>query len=340
MSVDIVLDLGTSKTLIYGRGRPLLERPSIVTVDFETFEPVYYGDDAKSTLGRTPEVLTTVKPIEHGVVSDYDIAVSMISKYMFDCFGSKVIRPRMATCLPTGLTEMQHHTLIKVLEESGGRNIAIVESPLAIAVGLEIDFDSPKGNMIVDIGAGTTDIAVISMGAVVTSVSDHIASDDFDDAIVKYVRRKHNIEIGYLTAEEIKKQIGTVVKRSVDITMIAKGKNLLTGLPESFEITSAELYGTMLETALLICNAVKKVLEKTNPDILSDIMEEGIYLTGGGSLTNGMHKLMSDFLGTKIIPVQDPTHSVARGLSLAIKKPQVLKKLTKHHRFIKDLIIE
>ncbi len=340
MSVDIVLDLGTSKTLIYGRGRPLLERPSVVTVDFETFEPVYYGDDAKLTLGRTPEVLTTVMPIEHGLVSDYDIAVSMISKYMLDCFGSKVIRPRIATCLPTGLTEMQHHTLTKVLEESGGRNIVIVESPLAIAVGLEIDFDSPKGSMIVDIGAGTTEIAVISMGSVVVSDSNHIASDNMDDAIIKYVRRKHNVEIGYLTAEEIKKQIGTVVKRSVDITMIARGKNLLTGLPESFEITSAELYETMFETAVLICNAVRKVLERTNPDLLSDIMEEGIYLTGGGSLTNGMHQFMSEFLGIKIIPVQDPTQSVAKGLSMAIKKPAILKKLTKHQRFIKDLVID
>lgn len=340
MSVDIVLDLGTSKTLIYGRGRPLLERPSVVTVDFETFEPVYYGDDAKLTLGRTPEVLTTVKPIEHGLISDYDIAVSMISKYMLDCFGSKVIRPRIATCLPTGLTEMQHHTLTKVLEESGGRNVLIVESPLAIAVGLEIDFNSPKGSMIVDIGAGTTEIAVISMGSVVVSDSNHIASDNIDEAIIKYVRRKHNIEIGALTAEQIKKQIGTVVKRSVDITMIARGKNLITGLPESFEITSAELYETMLETAVLICNAVRKVLERTNPDLLSDIMEEGIYLTGGGSLTNGMHQFMSNFLGIKIIPVQDPTQSVARGLSMVIKKPSVLKKLTKHQRFIKDLVID
>ena len=340
MSVDIVLDIGTSKTLIYGRGRPLLEKPSVVTVDFETFEPVYYGDDAKLTLGRTPEVLTTIKPIEHGVISDYDIAVSMISKYLLDCFGSKVIRPRIATCLPTGLTEMQHHTLTKVLEESGGRNIVIVESPLAIALGLDIDFNSPKGSMIVDIGAGTTDIAVISMGAVVGSHSEHTASDDFDEAIVKYVRRKHNIEIGYLTAEEIKKQIGTVVRRSVDITMIARGKNLLTGLPQSFEITSAELYETMFETAVLICNAVRKVLEKTNPDILADIMEEGIYLTGGGSLTNGMLKFMGEFLGVKIIPTQDPAHSVARGLSAAIKRPLTLRKLTNHHRFIKDLIIE
>lgn len=340
MSVDIVLDIGTSKTVICARGKILLEQPSVVTVDSETFSPVYFGDDAKATIGRTHEALTTVKPIEHGIVSDYDIAVSMLSKYMVDCFGSKVIRPSVATSLPTGLTEMQHHTLTKVIEESGGRNVIILEGPLAVAIGLDIDFSSPKGNMIVDIGAGTTDISVISMGGLVQSHSDHIASDDFDDAIVKYVRRKHSIEIGYLTAEAIKKQIGTVVRRSVDITMIARGKNLLTGLPQSFEITSAELYETMFETAVLICNAVRKVIERTNPDIISDIMEKGIYLTGGGSLTNGMPQFMGEFLGTKIIPAQDPTHSVARGLSMAIKKPQLLKKATKQLRFIKDLIIE
>lgn len=340
MSIDIVLDIGTSKTVIYGRGKALLEQPSVVTVDSESFEPVYFGFDAKATIGRTHEALTTVKPIEHGIISDYDIAVSMLSKYMFDSLGSKVIRPRVATCLPTGLTEMQHHTLTRVVEESGGRNVIILESPLAVAIGLDIDFSSPKGNMIVDIGAGTTDIAVISMGGLIQSRSEHIASNDFDDVIVKYVRRKYNIEIGYLMAEEIKKQVGTVVKRDVDITMIARGKNLLTGLPESFEITSTELYETMFETAVLICNAVRGVIEKTNPDILADIMEKGIYLTGGGSLINGMSQFMSEFLGTKIIPVQDPAHSVARGLSMAIKKPQALKTAIKQLRFIKDLIIE
>lgn len=340
MSVDIAIDLGTSKTVIYGNSRILLEEPTAVTIDSETFEPIYFGTDAKETMGRTPETLSCVHPIEHGAIADYDIAHAMLSKYMIDVFGSKIVRPRVIACLPTGLTELQHRFMGKVIEESGGRSVTVIETPLAVALGVGIDFNEPKGTMVVDIGAGATDIASISMGGIVQCDSFKTASVDFDDAIIKFVRRNFNIEIGPLTAELIKKQVGTVVRRPVEITMIAKGRNLRTGLPEAFEVTSGQIYETVFDTAISICNAVRKVIEKTDPDIVADIMSGGIHLTGGGSLIYGMDKFMEDFIGAKVIPAADPSHSVIKGAAQAIKYPSLLKNVNYQVRSMKDLIIE
>ncbi len=340
MSVDIAIDLGTSKTVIYGNSRIILEQPTMVTVDAETFEPVYFGEQAKASLGRTPDTLLCVKPIEGGAIADYDTALAMMTKYMLHAFGNKIIRPRVMACLPTGLTELQHRFMGKVMEESGGRNVTVIASPLAIALGVGVDFSEPKGAMVVDIGAGVTDIATISMGGIAQCDSFKTASKDFDEAIIKFVRRNFNIEIGPLTAETIKKRVGTVVQRPVEITMIAKGRNLRTGLPESFEITSGQVYETVFDIAVSISNAVRKVLEKTDPDIVSDIMENGIHLTGGGSLINGMPQFMEEFIGTKIIHATDPAHSTIKGASMALKNPSLLKDIDYQVRSMKELIID
>ena len=340
MAMQIGIDLGSYKTVISEQNRIVVEQPSIVTVDSDGFSPVYFGDTAKASLGRTPETLTCVKPIEHGVIADYDIAFFMLSEYMKRAFGNKVIRPSVIACLPTGLTELQHHSLADVIVDSGGRNVTVIESPLAACFGLGIDMSSPKGSMIVDIGAGTTDVATISLGGIVQCGSFNLASYDFDDAIAKYIRRAYNIEIGELTAESIKKQIGSVVSRDVEITVIAKGRNLRTGLPQSFEITSREIYDTVYDTAIQICNSVRKVMERTDPDIVADIMESGIYLTGGGSLINGMSSFMSEFIGTKVIMAPDPLHSASKGMAVAAKNPKLLKNIDYQLRSIKELIIE
>ena len=340
MSVDIAIDLGTSKTVISANDRILLEEPTMVTVDAETFEPVYFGHDAKATLGRTPDTLSCISPIEHGAIADYDIALEMLTKYMLDVFSNKVVRPRVMACLPTGLTELQHRFMGRVIEESGGRNVTVIESPLAVALGVGVDFNEPRGTMVVDIGAGTTDIASISMGGIVQCDTCKTASNDFDDAIIKFVRRNFNIEIGPLTAESIKKQVGSVVHRPMEITMIAKGRNLRTGLPEAFEITSGQIYNNVFDTAVTICNAVRKVLERTDPDIVADIMADGIHLTGGGSLINGMSQFMEEFIGTKIIQAEDPTHSVVKGASMALKNPALLQNINYQIHSLKELIIE
>lgn len=340
MATEIGIDLGTSKTVIFSSSKVVLELPSIVTVDNESWEPVYYGEKAKQTLGRTPESLVCVSPIERGVISDYDIAELMLKKYMNQAFGNKIVRPRIVASVPVGLTELQHHSLANVIESSGGRNITVIESPLAVAFGLELDFSKPHGTLIVDIGAGTTDIAVISMGGISVCDSFKTASGDFDTQIARYIRKEFNIEIGPLMAEAIKIQIGSVIERPVEIAMVARGRNVFTGLPESFEITSSEVYEAIKETADTICNAIRSVLSKTDPDLVADINEDGLYLTGGGSQLYGMDAFLADFIGTSVHKLEDPSHSVVRGAAVPLKQPNLLKNVNYQLRSIKELIIE
>ena len=340
MAMEIGIDIGSSKTVIFSSSKVVLELPSVVTVDSDTWEPLYYGEKAKQTMGRTPDSLECVQPIRHGIIAEYDIAEAMLKEYMQIAFGNKIVRPKMMATLPVGLTELQHHSLSNVVESAGGRNISVIESPLAIAFGLGLDFSKPHGYLVVDIGAGTTDIAVITMGGVAVCESFKIASYDFDAQIVKYIRKEYNIEIGNLMAESIKKQIGTVVPRPVEIAMIAKGRNVFTGLPESFEITSGEIYEAVRETADSICNAIRTVLSKTDPDLVADINSDGLYLTGGGSLINGMDKLISEYAGTAVHMLEDPTHSVVRGAAVALRKPELLRYVNYQLRSIKELAIE
>lgn len=339
MATEIGIDLGTSKTVIFSSSKVVLELPTVVTVDSETWEPVYFGEKAKQTLGRTPESLVCVHPIEHGVIAEYDIAEKMLKEYMASAFGNKVVRPKIMATLPAGLTELQHHSLANVVVSGGGRDVSVIESPLAVAFGLGLDFSKPHGYLIVDIGAGTTDIAVVSMGGIAVCDSFKVASYDFDAQIIRYIRREYNIEIGPLMAEEIKKQIGTVVERPVEVAMVAKGRNVFTGLPESFEITSSEVYEAVLETAYNICDAIRLVLNKTDPELIADIKNDGLYLTGGGALINGMADLMTGRLSTKVILLDDPTHSVVKGAAVALSKPQLLKNVNYQLRSIKELEI-
>lgn len=340
MATEIGIDLGTSKTVIFSSSKVVLELPSVVTVDSESWEPVYYGEKAKQTMGRTPDSLECVMPIQHGVIADYDIAEMMLKNYMQKAFGSKIVRPRIMATLPAGLTELQHHSLANVVESGGGRNITVIEGPLAVAFGLGLDFSKPKGSLIVDIGAGTTDIAVISMGGIAVCDSFKTASSDFDDHIARYIRKEYNIEIGPLMAEKIKKEIGSAVERPIEIAMVAKGRNVFTGLPESFEITSDEVYEAIKEPAAAICNAIRSVLSKTDPDMIADITAEGLYLTGGGSLLYGIDKLISQFTSMRINLLDDPTHSVVKGAAVALKKPELLKNVDYQMRSVKELIIE
>lgn len=340
MSTEIGIDIGTSKTVIFSSSKVVLELPSVVTVDSETYEPVYYGEKAKQTLGRTPVTLECVMPIEHGVIADYDIAEMMLKNYMQQAFGNKIVRPSIMATLPAGLTELQHHSLSNVVESAGGRNIFVIEGPLAIAFGLGLDFSKPHGSLIIDIGAGTTDIAVVSMGGIAVCDSFKTASADFDFHITRYIRKAYNIEIGPLMAESIKKQIGSAIERPYDIAMVAKGRNVFTGLPESFEISTSEVYEAILEPLSAICNAIRAVLSKTDPDMIADITADGIYLTGGGALLYGMDKMISEFTGIKVNVLDDPTHSVVKGAAVALKNTDLLKNVDYQMRSVKELIIE
>ena len=340
MATDIGIDLGTSKTVIFSSSKVVLEKPNIVTVDAESWEPVYFGAKAKQTLGRTPDSLTCVSPIERGVIADFDIAETMLKRFMNKAFGNRIFRPRIMATLPPGLTELQHHSLANAVESAGGRNISVIESPLAIAFGLGLDFSTPHGTLIVDVGAGTTDIAVISLGGIAACDSFKTASLDFDNQIIKYVRKEYNIEIGPLTAEAIKIKIGAAVKRDIEIAMLAKGRNVFTGLPESFEITGSEVYEAINDSLDSICNAIRMVLQTADPDLVADIMSDGMYLTGGGSQLYGLDKRIGEYLGLQVHLMDDPQYSVVKGAAVALKKPELLKNVDYQLRSIKELVIE
>lgn len=340
MATDIGIDLGTSKTVIFSSSKVVLELPNTVTVDAETWEPIYFGEKAKQTLGRTPDSMVCVNPIERGVISDYGIAEAMLKNYMEKAFGNKVLRPRIMATLPAGLTELQHHSLANVVESAGGRNISVIESPLAIAFSLGLDFSAPHGTLIVDIGAGTTDIAVVSMGGIAACDSFKTASLDFDAQIIRYIRKEYNIEIGPLTAEEIKIKIGTAVKRDIDVAMVAKGRNVFTGLPESFEISSGEIFEAISDTVDTICNAIRQVLNKTDPDLVADITTDGLFLTGGGAQLFGLADKISRYIGVKVTLLDDPKYSVVKGAAVALKKPEMLKNIDYQLRSIKELEVE
>ncbi|MBE6728853.1 MAG: rod shape-determining protein [Ruminococcaceae bacterium] len=339
MSAEIGIDLGSSKTVIFSDSKIVIEEPSIVTVDAETYTPVYFGSKAKETLGRTPDTLECIHPIQHGLIADYDIAEAMLKHYTEKAFGNKIIRPKVMATIPTGLTELQHHSLANVVQAGGGRSVHVIEAPIAIAAGLGINFESAGGNLIVDIGAGTTDIAVLSLGGIVSCDSFKTASYDFDDIIMNYVRRKRNIAIGKLTAENIKKQIGSVSERPVEVTAIAKGRNRFSGLPEAFEINSGEIYKKLNECALIICNAIRKVLEVTEPDLLSDIKQKGLHLVGGGSKIFGMAELISSFTGLDVITYDEPEYSLVKGAAVALTKPELLRNVNYQERSIRELEI-
>ena len=340
MATDIGIDLGSSKTVIFSSSKVVLELPNVVTVDSETWEPVYFGEKAKQTIGRTPDSLLCVTPIERGVISDYDIAETMLKNYMQQAFGNRILRPRIMATLPAGLTELQHHSLSNVVESAGGRNISVIEGPLAVAFGLGLDFSKPRGTLIVDIGAGTTDIAVISMGGISVCESFKTASSDLDMQIIRYVRKEYNIEIGALTAEMIKIKIGSALKRDIEVAIVAKGRNVFSGLPESFEISSGEVYDAIKDTLDVICGAIRQVLNRTDPDLVADITADGMCLTGGGSQLNGLAEMLGNYFGISIHQLDDPAHSVVKGAAVALKNPGLLKNVDYQMRSIKELAIE
>ena len=340
MTTDIGVDIGSSKTVIFSSSKIVLERPSVVTVDADTWQPVYFGDKALQTYGRTPDSLVCVHPIENGMIADLEIAEAMLKNYMDEAFGRKIFKPRVMAALPTGVTELQHHSMAQVVMAGGGRNVTVIENPIAVAIGLGLDFTQPRGSLIVDMGAGTTDIATVSLGGIAECDSFKVAGNTFDDLIIKYIRKEYGVEIGPLTAENLKKQLSTVVKRPVEIAVLAKGRNVFTGLPQTFEVTSTEIHRVIIDAAMSICNAIRKVLEKTDPDIVADVMNDGIYLTGGTSLMNGMSELVEQYFGTKVHIDSDPTHSVVRGAAIALKNPKLLGNVDFQYRSIKELAVE
>ena len=340
MRTDIGIDLGTNFTRIFmGKSIALCE-PSVVTVNDMTGEAVNYGYDAYKAIGRTSDLRIPVCPIENGTVADFRAAELMLKEYVHRVCGKKVIRPRAIVAIPCGTTAVQQRSVLDAMESAGARNVCLVEAPLATVIGMGMDFSTPKGITIIDIGKGTTDIAVISMGGLARSVSLKTGGAAFDDAIVKFVRNEHNVNIGVVTAERLKKQIGCVKRRPVEVGMTVSGINLFSGLPQSVEITSGDLLRVMNETADDIIRSVQDVFEHTAPEMLADTAEDGIVLTGGGALTYGMAEMLSIRLSTKINMAEDPENSVVNGLGKALEDFSMLKNRDYHFRSLEDLMVE
>lgn len=313
---DIGIDLGTASVLVYVRGKGVvLKEPSVVAFDRDTNKIKAIGEEARLMLGRTPGNIVAVRPLRQGVISDYTVTEKMLSYFINRTVGKSLFgrKPRISVCVPSGATEVEKKAVEDATYQAGAREVSIIEEPVAAAIGAGIDISKPCGNMIVDIGGGTADIAVISLGGVVVSSSIKVAGDDFDEAIVRFMRKKHNLLIGERTAEEIKINVGTVYKRPENLTMDVRGRNLVTGLPKTVTVTSEETEEALREPAYQIVDAVHNVLERTPPELAADISDRGIVLTGGGSLIQGLEELIEEKTGINTMTAEDPLTAVAIG---------------------------
>ena len=315
MSVDIGIDLGTASILVYVRGKGVvLKEPSVVAFDRDTNEIKAIGEEARMMLGRTPGNIIAVRPLRKGVISDYTVTEKMIKYFVQKSLGKRTLKkPRISVCVPSGVTEVEKKAVEEATYAAGAREVYLIEEPVAAAIGAGIDISKPCGNMIVDVGGGTSDIAVISLGGTVVNRSLKIAGDDFDDAIVRYMKKQHNLLIGERTAEEMKIKIGTVCPFAEESVMEVRGRNLITGLPKTVEVAASETEEALREAALQIVEAVTGVLEQTPPELSADILDRGIVLTGGGAMLRGLEGLIEEKTGIHTMTAEEPMQAVAVG---------------------------
>lgn len=322
---DIGIDLGTASVLVYVGGKGIvLTEPSVVAIDTKTNKLLAVGVEAQRMLGRTPGNIVAVRPLRDGVISDYETTERMLKHFLKKVCKRKLFKPRVVVCVPSGVTGVEKRAVIDATMQAGARKTYIVEEPIAASIGAGIDISKPCGNMVVDIGGGTTDIAVISLGGIVVSNSIKIAGDKFDEAIIRYIRKKHNIMIGERTAEDIKINIGCVFPRDKDLTIEVKGRSLVSGLPKNIQISSAEALDALEENAVAIVEAVHAVLEQTPPELIADISSNGLMLTGGGSLIYGMAKLLQKETGIPAMMADDAISCVALGTGKTLEHISVL----------------
>ena len=314
-SNDIGIDLGTASILVYIKGKGVvLKEPSVVAIDRENGKIQAIGEEARLMIGRTPGNIVAVRPLRQGVISDYTITEKMLKYFIDKSVGKRTFRkPRIAVCIPSGATEVEKKAVEDATYSAGAREVKIIEEPVAAAIGAGINIEKAVGNMIVDIGGGTADIAVISLGGTVVSTSIKIAGDDFDESIVRFMRKKHNLLIGERTAEEIKINIGAAYRRPEVLTMEVKGRNLVTGLPKTIEVNSDETLEALREPAMQIVDSVHNVLERTPPELAADVYDRGIVLTGGGALLSGLDALIEEKTGINTIVADNPLTAVAIG---------------------------
>ena len=317
---EVGIDLGTANVLVYIKGKGIvLNEPSVVAINNDTDEILAVGEEARQMLGRTPANIVAVRPLRDGVISDYDITERMLKYFIRKTCGSgRFFKPKIMVCVPSGVTEVEKRAVREAATQAGGKDVYLMEEPVAAAIGAGIDIAKPDGVMVIDIGGGTTDIAVISLGGIVASTSVKIAGDKFDEAIIKYMRKAHKLYIGERTAEELKVTIGTAFPRDEVVTKECRGRDLVTGLPKSVDVTSDEMMDALEEPLYAITEAVHNVLERTPPELAADISNSGIIITGGGALLYGIDRRIEERTGIKVIIAEDPKSCVAIGTGKAL----------------------
>ena len=326
-SDEVGIDLGTANVLVYIKGKGVvLDEPSVVAINRDTNEIVAVGEEARQMLGRTPSNIVAVRPLRDGVISDYDVTERMLKYFIRkSCGNSRFFKPRIMVCVPSGVTEVEKRAVREAATQAGGKSVYLMEEPVAAAIGAGLDIARPNGIMVIDIGGGTTDVAVIALGGIVASNSIKVAGDKFDEAIIRYMRKEHKLYIGERTAEEMKMTIGTAYPREQVVVQECRGRDLVTGLPKSIEITSKQMMEALEEPVTAICESVHGVLERTPPELAADISNSGIVLTGGGALLNGIDKRIQERTGIPVIIAEDPKSCVAIGTGKALNSIDLLE---------------
>lgn len=323
---DIGIDLGTSSIIVYIKGKGVvLKEPSVVAIDQYTDKFLAVGEEARQMLGRTPGNIVAIRPLKDGVISDYEITQRMLKYFIEKSLNKSIFKPRIIICVPSGITEVEKRAVIEASNNAGAIRTYIIEEPIAAAIGSDIDISEPDGSMIIDIGGGTTDIAIIALGGIVISKSIKIAGDDFDSHISRYIRKKYNMLIGENTAQNLKQNIGYAHALEEDVYESIVGRDLLTGLPKSLEMSSGDVLEAIEEPLDDILTAIHSVLERTPPELAADISNRGILLTGGGSLLKGLDKLISERTGIEAKLSNNPVECVARGTGKSLNWVSILE---------------
>lgn len=331
---DMGIDLGTANTLVYIDGQDVVIRePSVVAIQTNTREVLAVGEEAKNMIGRTPGSIVAIRPLKDGVIADFDVTQNMLKYFIKKANGKRsIFQPRVVVCVPSGVTEVEKRAVEEAAIQAGARDAYLIEEPMAAAIGAGLPVHEPTGSLVVDIGGGTTEVAIISLGGIVTSKSIRVGGDELDESIVNYIKKEYNLMIGERTAESIKITIGSASMAEKETKMPARGRDLLTGLPKTIDITSTEIYEALHEPIHHIVDAIKSTLEKTPPELAADVMEQGIMLTGGGALLQGIDTLIHRETGMPVKIAENPLDCVAIGTGNAIQSIDMLKKTLPSNR--------
>ena len=329
MTKDMGIDLGTANTLVYIKGQGIVVRePSVVAIRDDSKDVLAVGEEAKRMIGRMPGNIVAIRPMKDGVIADFDITQSMLSYFIQKAAAKKgVVSPRIAICVPFGVTEVEKRAIEEAARNAGAKDAFLIEEPMAAAIGAGLRIEEPEGNMVVDIGGGTSEIAIISLGGIVTAKSIRLGGDELDEAIVNYVKKEYSLMIGERTAEDVKIKIGSAYKEGDEIEMEIRGRDLISGLPKTMQISSSEVRDALRDPVNSIVDGIKSTLEKTPPELASDIMENGIMLTGGGALLKGLDKLVKEETGMPVKIAENPLDCVAIGTGKSVEDQEIFEKV-------------